>query len=1291
MDDGLSSSIVRAILQDYKGFMWYGTFDGLNRYDGTKIVVYKNNPSDSNSLPENQVRALFEDHNKNLFIGTGGGLSQFDRGLDRFVNFKFEKASPLNNIAMSVYKIVEDSLGNLWLATDNGLIYFDRNNSKVVQYKHDPGNPASISNNTMEGLYLDRMGRLWIATKSGLNLLHRATGVFEQIIRCKTPGENIANITFLDIIEDREGNVWFGSADGLFCLEMQSDAKKMELTHYKNNPLDPNSLSNNFTRSLAIDHEGNLLIGTENGGINLFNRDKTFTHFRIDEFNSMSLNNESIHAMIQDRSKNLWVGTWGGGVNVASNNSGFIVHYKNLPGAPQSLSFNIVSCFVNDRLNQKWVGTDGGGFNLFNDKTSRFARFTTANTTIKSNAFICMTEGNNNLIWMGTWEGGLIRFNYVDKSVTSLTTKNSGIPDNTYYSIAQDSTGNLWMGSYRHGLVHYQIKENKFSTYAPKQINVDNTEISQVRVDHKGHVYLGTNNGTEIYKFIPEENRFVAYSIVPDTGSKGSNAVFDILIENDTCTWVATKKGLYRLNPANENHTWYFRENQSTETTIKGLTLDKYGVLWATTTVGMFRFDYRNNALKHFTTSDGLQSNDFVRGSIATAKNGTIMAGGTNGFNLISPDNYSENKTVPQVVITDFNLFNEKVKIGAKGSPLKKQISETNKLTLSYNQSVLTFYFAVLDFSKPDKNLYAYKMENFDKNWIYCGNRKEATYTNLNPGAYRFHVKGANNDGVWNETGTTLELVITPPWWETKAARAVFVLLFIFLLLGIYYYFRNKQEQKHLREIVASQKKIEDIMHSIDEAIFTVNENMSINSEHSKIAEKIFGAAVFEKQNLASLFNMDNKAKSAFAKWLNLAFKQAPSPAGWEKTLRLNPITELIIERENKIYLSVHYQPIYENGALSRIMVIVNDITLQKMAEQELSQLNAEKELLIERVFGLVSNDYERVLTILDLGKSFITSFEAINLDAFEECKKLLEDLGRDLHTLKGSGGSLEFYTLSKCCHDLESALEQYGEEMGCSNPDCRERINKAFSSLKTEMLGIVELRTKLYSGKESKLSIDKTDFSSLLDGIKNGSFKSIDEIAYGIRMLYALRFSEFCIEFSKLVTDYGARLEKNIAPLIIESPDVRIERKFCKILKGPVTHLIRNAVDHGIEDPASREKSGKGPGHITMAVCESNGIIELEIADDGRGIDPERITASAIKKGFITPEQAQKMTDDEKRNIIFLHGFSTKEVSTAISGRGVGMGAVKSDIEKAGGSVNVVSRVGQGAKILVRIPKISA
>jgi signal transduction histidine kinase/ligand-binding sensor domain-containing protein len=800
VDDGLSSSIVVSIMQDYKGFMWFGTYDGLNRYDGKNVVVYKNNPSDSTSLGSNHVATIFEDSEKNLFLGTLGGLSRYDRDLDRFTNNKYDTSSALYDPSFIINKIVGDKIGNLWMSTNRGLLCLKKNENKPIRFLIDSEAPNVSSSNYLESAYIDGKGSLWVATRTGLYLFHPESGKFDHIVRCKTHGENIGNFTFLQIIEDREGTIWFGSTEGLFCLKKEHETHpEIELTHLKNDPLDPRSLSNNYVRTFFIDDEGKLWIGTENGGINCFNKDSaSFTHYGIDDFNPMSLNNESIHAIFQDRNKNLWVGTFGGGANVSVKNSDFIIHHKKIPRVEQSLSHNIVSYFLEDHLNRKWVATDGGGFNLFDEKTNRFMRYNSENISLKSNAILCMVEDEQGRIWMGTWASGLVRFNYSTNEIVAFTTKNSGIPDNNIYSVAKDPKGDLWLGSERHGLIRYFIKENTFVSYSQ-----ENSRNAVIKIDQKGHVYVGGTTSLQI--FIPEEKRFVTYAhVLNDSTSISNDWIYSINIENDTTVWVGTKNGLNRFNPLKGTFKRYFVKDGLPDNAIKGITVDKGGAVWLSTNAGICRFDYHGNTYKNFTVSDGLQGNEFYERSILTTADGTILAGGLNGFNQIFPGKFSENKTIPAVVITDLYLFNKKVKIGEEGGALKKQISQIKTLTLSYKQSVLTFYFSVMDFTNPQKNQYAYKMENFDKEWTYCGTRNNATYTNLNPGRYRFHVKGSNNDGIWNEAGTTLDITITPPWWKTKTAMISFIVFGFSLLLGFYYYRINSlnRQKEALKKLV---------------------------------------------------------------------------------------------------------------------------------------------------------------------------------------------------------------------------------------------------------------------------------------------------------------------------------------------------------------------------------------------------------------------------------------------------------------------------------------------------------
>ncbi len=784
-DNGLSSSIISVIIQDHKGLMWIGTPNGLNRYDGFNFVVYKNIPGDYTSLADNVIKTLFEDHNMKLFIGTENGLCMYDRDTDRFLNYFTDKSSPLNDISCTVSKIIEEEDGNLWLATTVGLIYFDRHKNKITRYSHDINNPESISNDNVEYVLKDKRDRIWVATRSGLNLLVKESGTFKHITKDDS-GNNLSGTIFLNIAEDRDGNVWFGSNHGLYCLNNNLEPGNENLVHYRHEENDNNSLSIDLVRSIFVDDSGNVWIGTDNGGLNLFNKEnQTFWHYRKDDYDIQSLNNEAIESIYQDKTGNLWFGTYTGGINIATSNRNAIIKYGNLPGAPLSLSHNTVTCFTEGRQAQLWIGTDGGGLNLFDRKKERFRRYNINNSSLLSNAILCIHEDPKGDLWLGTWEGGLIKFDVKSGSFKSMTKTNSGIQDDNIFAVEEGYHNDLWLGSLEHGLIHYQIKEKKFTEYTPQNSGLENEMILKIAKFSGGRFLVANTVNFQI--FSPDENHFVSYSSDPqNVNSLSSPRVTDFLAENDSCIWIGTPDGLNRLNPITGSIIRFYKKDGLPDNFIKGLITDKQGMLWVTTGNGVCRFDYKHRMFKNFTRADGFQSNEFNERSILKTSEGKIFMGGSKGFNIVCPEKIIENKSIPDILFTDFKVFNKSIKPGTENSPLVQNITETKSMILSYDQSVLTFSFAVMDFSAPEKNQYAYKLENFDKDWIYPGNKGEATYTNLEHGEYVFRVKGSNNDGLWNDTGTSIRITVLPPWWSTWWFRLILISAIFMVFFSIY-------------------------------------------------------------------------------------------------------------------------------------------------------------------------------------------------------------------------------------------------------------------------------------------------------------------------------------------------------------------------------------------------------------------------------------------------------------------------------------------------------------------------
>lgn len=852
-DDGLTSSSVNCILQDEKGFIWIGTYDGLNRYDGINFVGFGNDPADTNSLYDNIVLALKEDHEHNLLIGTTRGLSIYNKKEDRFINYLISKSSPLRGIVCTVRCIAVDSLSNIWLATHIGLFYFDRQNNKVIQYNHDPEKPESISSSDIEYVFIDSKNNLWIGTHNGLNLFQSEIKIFRRFLNFDDDKDIKAVNTFKYIIEDSKENLWFATYGcGLYCLP-HDQIESGNFINYRHDPNNNKSISTDRIISLFENEKGDLWIGTENHGINFFNRsNKMFRHYKSHEFDPYPFNNKSIHFIFRDKTNVLWLGTFAGGLHISRFNSDAIIHYQHIPHISVSLSNNVVTQFMQDHSGKIWVGTDGGGLNLFDIETGRFEHFNSNNTNLTSNAVLSIIEDSRKQIWLGTWEGGLNRFNRNTNSFQSYTTYNSDIPGNDIMVVKVDHIGNLWMGSFQSGLIHYETKTNKFNQYTTENSDLSNRMIVDIEEDSEGQLLIATPSGLNIFN--PYNRQFKVYINEPGNNkSISADRIYDILIENDTTIWIGTQSGLNRFNPKTEIFTLYDTEDGLPNNVVNSILFDESLKLWVATNNGLSRFDTKTGTFKNFTKENGLQSNEFSQRSALRLKDGTILFGGIKGFNVIYPGLIKENLKVPTVLITDFLIYNKPVKIGAPDSPLKKHISETEKLTLSHKHSVFTFKFAVMDFTIPGKNQYAYMMEGFEKEWNYIGTQNAATYTNLDPGDYLFRVKGSNNDGIWNEQGASIKITILPPWWQTRGFKIFAISVIILTALGFYFYRVTslKKQKIYLEKLVKKRtSEIEEKNIILTEQTNELNDTNAILEERQQQIEEQTEELMTQKEDL---------------------------------------------------------------------------------------------------------------------------------------------------------------------------------------------------------------------------------------------------------------------------------------------------------------------------------------------------------------------------------------------------------------------------------------------------------
>jgi signal transduction histidine kinase/ligand-binding sensor domain-containing protein len=782
--DGLSQSTITCILQDSLGFMWFGTQDGLNKYDGYSFTTYHYDPHDTTSILGIFIFSIIEDTNGNLWIGTESGLNMFNRSHNNFVRYQHDVHDPSSLSGTEVRAVLEDSRGNLWVGSKGGdLDRFDRDSKNFVHYQHD-GNDLSVLSRDICSIYEDSRNNLWIGSLNGdFGLFDIGKEVFNPIYY---RNEKLSDYEIWNITGDRDDNIWISTyRSGLYLMSF-SGAGEGEIFHYKHDINDAGSISSNDIFTVFEESNGRLWIGTENGGLNLFDRSNgRFIHYGSDPFDEKGLNCNSVWSICEDKTGNLWIGTHAGGINLLAKYRKDFGHYKHIPGKGNSLSHNSVASFCEDSRGNLWIGTDGGGLNLFDRESGTFSAFNTKNSNLGSDAVLSLFEDSRGNLWAGTWEGGLNLYNRESRRFRRYTTENSNLCSNIIFSILEDRRGVLWTGSFFGGLSYFDRNSNSFINYTPDNSMISDDQIRMILEDSYG--YLWACGATGLNSFDPETETFTVYRHDKNNNrSLSAGYVLSILEAADSTLWIGTSGGLNRFDRQQQLFTGYYIKDGLPSDAIKGIEEDDQGNLWLSTNRGLSRFNPETGIFENYDHSDGLQDDEFYQCSSYKSRNGELYFGGVNGFNVFHPEDIKCNPYIPPVVITDFQIFNQPVKIG-EDSPLQTNIGEAERITLSYKQNVISFGFTALNYISSEKNQYAYKLDGFDKEWNFIGTKHTASYTNLDPGAYTFRVKASNNDGVWNEEGTSVRIIITPPFWQRWWFKIIGISFLVFVVVLIYY------------------------------------------------------------------------------------------------------------------------------------------------------------------------------------------------------------------------------------------------------------------------------------------------------------------------------------------------------------------------------------------------------------------------------------------------------------------------------------------------------------------------
>ncbi|MEQ9289614.1 MAG: two-component regulator propeller domain-containing protein [Cyclobacteriaceae bacterium] len=816
VEDGLSQNGVMSIYRDKQGFMWFGTRDGLNRYDGYDFHVYRNLPYDTLSISNNFIHTIQQDHRGNLWIGTNRGASKFDVKLQTFRQYFFRPIENRNFSTNAVHSILAQKDGTVWFGTSSGLFSYHADIDKMVPYYFtDRGRHEKEVE--VRALSLDDQGKLWIGTTySGLFMVDPKKNETRHYQNIPTDKASLADDYIHCITTDGRGNLWIGHDTGGLSY---FDIEQKEFTNYQFDVADNNSLSNNRVRAISIDVNGNLWIGTYEG-LNYFDlsRQKFIRYFHSgNRVNSLS--NNSIRSIYIDENKVIWIGSYFGGVNIIDPHYKNFIHYKNNDLDEKSLSFDVVGPFEEDNKGNVWVGTEGGGLNYFNREDNTFIKYKpnpNRSDWISSHTIKSLVLDHQGGVWIGTHQKGLDFLDAEKQKFKNFNSKSDmPINANNVEALFEDSRHNLWIGS--NGGVNVLNKDRTemeaFGVSGDARHSLTDERIKSFFEDRSGNVWVGTNGGG-INVFNSDKRIIKRYLHNPgDSTSLSSNRVLCFLEDKKGMIWMGTYGGgLNVFDPNTETFESFRVEDGLINDIVYGVLQDDVGFLWISTPEGLSKFDPIHRVFTNFGRDEGLPVTEFNIYSYMQTREGEMFFGGLNGFMILRPNRIDINRSIPPVVITGLKLFNKEVGIREPDGILKEHISKTDQLIFNYDQSNFTLEFVSLNYTVPSKNQYAYKLEGFDKGWSFVGTQRWATYTNINPGKYVFKVKASNNDGVWNEEGRAVEIIMLPPPWKTWWAFLIYFLMVAGALITIRHFLIFKLRLEHKLELERlSKEKIQEL------------------------------------------------------------------------------------------------------------------------------------------------------------------------------------------------------------------------------------------------------------------------------------------------------------------------------------------------------------------------------------------------------------------------------------------------------------------------------------------------
>ncbi len=781
--DGLSQSTVNALFQDSRGFIWVGTNNGLNRYDGIKFDKYFYDSELEHSISSSFIISISEDSKGNMWINTTNGLNKFNIESEKFKRYNIGSSNKLTSF------LFKNNNNELFISKENKIYKYNPNIDKIelylTVYKKNVKKTDAISS-----IIENKYGHILIGTfRSGLYIYYKKKLLSHYTHNTKDKN-SISSNSISALLEDNE-KIWVGTSNaGLNLIDRQNN--KIQYYVFKNNK---NSIQNNTIKSI-IKYENNIWVGTYRG-LSIYNKDKnSWNNYRNIPNETKSISQNDIKSILIDRSKSIWIGTFGGGINKITPKKIMFEQIKSGNDPSKNINNNLVWSIFEDSIGDFWVGTEDG-INRYIKKEKKYKYYNNISANIFSNKPLfpfTIVEDNRNNIWIGTNNGLLKYTKNKDKFIrfSNIRGDNNSISSNTIYNLFFDTNDQLWIGT-RKGLNIYNSKNKIFIRY--KQLNNVTDRVSAINEDFNKNIWFSTigklnkinNNGS--FTSIKLQN--------PELKNLNFKYIRFIHFPDSATIWAGSNGGILEYSLENNKLIKHYSiQNGLPTNDVRGIAEDKFDNIWISSNNGISKYNKKSKLFKNFTINEGIENVEFNKSVYFKNKNGKIFFGGVNGITAFYSKETVPNMHKPQIFITKFKLFNKDIQIG-KNSILKKSIMNSKKITLKNDENFFSFEFTALDFVAPHKNKYKYKLEGIDRDWVNTNsNNRNANYTNIPPGNYIFKVIGSNNDGIWNTKGREISIIIQYAFWQTIWFKIFLLLLIIiFSLLGFNYILRKYKKE----------------------------------------------------------------------------------------------------------------------------------------------------------------------------------------------------------------------------------------------------------------------------------------------------------------------------------------------------------------------------------------------------------------------------------------------------------------------------------------------------------------